>query len=136
MELATVHEDGVLVLRVSGRVGSPQAADFEEAVLAAIKEADRALLLDCSALIYISSAGLRCVGLASRAAAARGVGFGLCSLSRMVQEVFRISGFDQVVKIHPSLGDAVSSSAPHATGGFRARRDDRRRVARDQAIRE
>lgn len=112
MELATLREDGVSILQVSGRAGGPQAAHLEDALLAAVNEAHRALVLDCSELLYISSAGLRCVLLAARAASGRGVGFALCSLPRMVREVFRVSGFDQVVTVHASRNDAVSSFPP------------------------
>jgi len=109
LELVTDREAGVLFLRVSGRVGGPQAARLEEAILTAAEEADRALVLDCGELIYMSSAGLRCVLQGARAAGSRKVGFAVCSLPRMVREVFRVSGFDRVIDIHPSRSDAVSS---------------------------
>jgi anti-anti-sigma factor len=109
VELATDREDRVLFLRVSGRVGGAQAARLEEAILGAVEGADGALILDCSELIYMSSAGLRCILQGARAASSRKVGFALCSLTRMVREVFRVSGFDRIVNIHASRRDALSA---------------------------
>ena len=109
MELATDREGSVLFLRVTGRVGSPEAARFEETVLAAVEEADGALVLDCAELTFMSSAGLRCVLLGARAASSRKVGFALCSLPATVREVFRITGFDSIINIHSSRSDALSS---------------------------
>lgn len=109
MELATDREGSVLFLRVAGRVGSAEAARFEETVLAAVEEADGALVLDCAELTYMSSAGLRCVLLGARAASSRKVGFALCSLPTMVRELFRVTGFDRILNIHSSRSDAFSS---------------------------
>ena len=39
----------------------------------------------------------------------RNTEFSLCSLSEPIREVFWISGFDQIVAIHPSRAEAIAA---------------------------
>ena len=61
MDVSAERQDGVLSVRVEGRIDGANARQFEEAVRTAIEDGDRAVILDFEQLVYISSAGLRAV---------------------------------------------------------------------------
>ncbi len=112
MEVTTERRDGVLTARVSGRIDGSNAVRFEEAVRTAMEESDRAVLIDCADLSFISSAGLRVVLLTAKTLMGRNAGFALCSMSEPIREVFRISGFDSIVAIHPTGEEALAAFGP------------------------
>ena len=109
MELTIEREGSALTARVSGRVDSTNARDFEEAIRTQIEDGDRAVIMDFENLSYISSAGLRAVLMTAKTLWKRESKFALCSLSGPVKEVFEISGFDKIIPIHDSREDALSS---------------------------
>jgi anti-sigma regulatory factor (Ser/Thr protein kinase) len=57
-------------------------------------------MIDCCALDYVSSAGLRVFLVAARAAARAGITFALCALTPAVREVFELSGFARLMAVH------------------------------------
>jgi len=64
--------------------------------------------VNCAAISYVSSAGLRAFLVAARAAKSAGVGFAVCSLVSAVQEVFDVSGFSSVIRVADSESDALA----------------------------
>jgi serine/threonine-protein kinase RsbW len=73
-----------------------------------------AVMIDCSALDYVSSAGLRVLLLAARAAKRGGISFALCTLTPAVREVFELSGFARLMAVHADRAAATHSDAPQA----------------------
>ena len=59
-------------------------------------------------LTYISSAGLRVVLLVAKTLQQQDAKLAVCSLSDSIREVFEISGFDKIVPVYASTGDAIS----------------------------
>lgn len=109
MDVTTERQEGVLTAQVGGRIDGSNVAQFEEAIRTAIDENDRAVLIDCENLGYISSAGLRAVLMTAKTLSNRNAKFALCSMSDPIREVFQISGFDKIVAIHPSKAEAIAS---------------------------
>jgi len=109
MKIETDRQDDILSLLVSGRVDGSNAAAFEETARAAIEENDRGVMMDFGNLSYISSSGLRVVLLIARRVVSRDARFALCALSDELREVFKISGFDRIISIHPSRTEALAS---------------------------
>lgn len=83
--------------------------------LAEASPAPAALIIDCSALDYVSSAGLRVFLLAARAAQRAGIPFALCALKPAVREVFELSGFSRIMTVHADRATALSRAAGPAT---------------------
>lgn len=109
MKVVVERQNGVLSARVSGRVDSTNARDFEEAIRTAIEDDDRAVVMDFENLAYISSAGLRAVLMTAKNQWRRDAKFALCSLPDLVREVFEVSGFDKIITIHPGMDEARSA---------------------------
>jgi anti-sigma B factor antagonist len=67
-----------------------------------------AVIVDCHALEYVSSAGLRVFLLAARAAERAGASFALCALKPAVREVFDLSGFSRIIRVHADRAAALA----------------------------
>jgi anti-anti-sigma factor len=93
---------GWCVVGVTGRADG-ECADALEAVLRAAVEAHSKVAADFSALDYISSAGIRAVLQAARAAEGAQREFAVCSLSPPVKRVFDMSGLHHILRIHGEL---------------------------------
>lgn len=109
MEVTTGNENGTLIARVGGRIDGANAAEFENAMRQAIVGTEVAVVLDCEALSYISSAALRAILRIAKDLNRQAVEFALRSLSDPIREVFRISGFDKIIYIHPNRSGTVSA---------------------------
>ncbi|HUO79595.1 MAG TPA: STAS domain-containing protein [Steroidobacteraceae bacterium] len=93
-----------------GRLDFGAAAGFQEELeraLGAPGSAPAVLVVDCAALEYVSSAGLRALLLAARAAQRAGIRFGLCALRPAVREVLDLSGFSRIIAVHPDRQSAL-----------------------------
>ena len=66
--------------------------------------------IDCAALDYVSSAGLRAVLLVARAAQRAHVPFALCGLQPAVREVFDLSGFSRIIVVAPDRATALAQT--------------------------
>jgi anti-sigma B factor antagonist len=102
IEITQETRDGWRVVRVKGRADAETADELETALKLAVDQYPR-VAADLSALSYISSAGLRAVLQAARAAQSRSVEFAVCALSPPVQKVFATSGLHHVLQIHGEL---------------------------------
>ena len=107
MEMKTARHGNVLSVEVVGRIDGSNAIEFEEAIRTLAAGRDRAMILDCSGLCYLSSAGLRAVLMSAKSLSNLDVRFALCDVSDHVLEVFKKSGFDQIISIHPSKAEAL-----------------------------
>ena len=98
-----------------GRLDFDAAPGFQEALeraLGAPGKAPAALIIDGAGLEYVSSAGLRAVLLAARAAQRAGVPFALCALQPAVREVFELSGFSRIIPVHADRASALAQTQP------------------------
>ena len=84
-------------LKIIGRLDTTTAPELEasiDACIANIKE----LVLDCSALEYVSSAGLRVILKAQKLMNAQG-SMKLTNVNETIMEVFDITGFADILTI-------------------------------------
>jgi len=94
-----------------GRLDFSSAASFEKQlneVLAGSGTAPAAVIIDCAALDYVSSAGLRAFLLAARGSQRAGISFALCALKPAVREVFDLSGFTRIITIYADRATALA----------------------------
>ncbi|HUS24687.1 MAG TPA: STAS domain-containing protein [Candidatus Binatia bacterium] len=111
MLLQQRREAGADVAALAGRVDHANAEELR-AALAPVLENCRAggppLVLDLSALEYISSAGLRVLMLAARQAKEQGGHIVVAALQPLVREVFEITRFDAVFPVFDSVPAALA----------------------------
>lgn len=110
MECDERRDDGVLILAPSGRIDSKTAKDFETRLLGRIDAGEPAVLVDCSKLEFISSAGLRVLLMAAKRQKAAGHRFGLFAVRDNIVEVLEVSGFDRILTIWPGVAEAMAGA--------------------------
>lgn len=95
MSFEASQNGDVHLFRLIGRLDSANSPELERALRELLDAGCARLLLDLSALDYISSAGLRVVLLAAKALRARKPAgrLALAGVRGMVREVFEMSGF-------------------------------------------
>lgn len=111
MEISESRSGGTLVITASGRLNADSAQALQTHVLGRIDAGETSVLLDLARLDYISSAGLRSLLVAAKRMQACDGRFALCALTPNVSEVFRLSGFDSIIDVHPDRATALRSFA-------------------------
>jgi anti-anti-sigma factor len=113
---AEILTDHTLVIP-EGRIDFESAPEFQSQLERAIAATHTGVvvIVDCSALEYVSSAGLRAFLLGARAAQRAATPFALSSLRPAVREVFELSGFNKVIPIYPDRETARAQSRPSRT---------------------
>jgi anti-anti-sigma factor len=108
MQISTRTSNDIHIVVITGSLDSttaPEAQKSLDAVLAGAKK----VVLDFSALDYISSAGLRVLLGAAKQLRASGGKLGMCGLNQSVREVFDISGFASILSIYPTEAEALAA---------------------------
>ena len=109
LDLQAEIDDGILVLNPSGRIDSANAKAYEEALLERIGAGQTNILMNCESVNYISSAGLRVLLIASRRAGESAGKLVLCAVQSTVHDVFKFSGFAEIIPIHGDRAAALES---------------------------
>jgi len=104
--ISEMHGDRV-VARPEGRLDGMNSAAFQGELLAIVEQGGN-VVVDGSALTYVSSAGLRTFLVAAKAAQAKGFKLSLSALNPSVREIFAVSGFEKIIPIHDDLAQALS----------------------------
>ncbi|MEQ9640162.1 MAG: STAS domain-containing protein [Alphaproteobacteria bacterium] len=111
----------VRVLRPAGRVTNDEAPAFQAKVVEAVEQSGDALVvIDFAGLDYVSSGGLRGVAKGARLCRERNGQLMVAALTSVVQEIFAISRFHQVVTVHPTVTDAVAALSADALAALEA----------------
>ncbi len=106
MNITDKKEGNALIIVLSGRMDATTAPSFQSACDKWLTAGERHVIIDCSGLEYISSAGLREILGLGKAIKAQDGFLGLCRLTGMVREVFEISGFFNIFPVFECLEDA------------------------------
>ena len=80
-------------ISVAGRLDTVSASDFEKAIAPVIAGDMKDVVLDCSALDYISSSGLRLFLLLQKGANSKQGQLILKSMKPEIKEIFDMTGF-------------------------------------------
>lgn len=107
---ASVRNVGeVSVLSVTGRLDSNTSPEFESRIVSLIDSGEKAIVVNCAELEYISSAGLRVLLLAAKKLKSSGGRIALASLEDHIREVFEITRFTTLFPIHASTEEALEA---------------------------
>jgi len=112
MDLAQKRIAGTIVLAPSGRIDHATAEAFKTSLgphVARCAAGQDRLVLDFSAVEYISSAGLRVLMLAAKQAKAQGGVLAVAALQPIVREIFEISRFTLVLKVFATVDEALAA---------------------------
>ena len=105
--IAVDTEDEFAIIRLDGAVDAHTAPQFEEAVQSVIDEGQFKIIVDCSKLTYISSAGLGVfMGFIEEVREEEGGDIKICGLSEKVKQPFEILGFESLYHFCPDTESA------------------------------
>lgn len=109
MQITISEHNAVTVLNLSGRMDATTVATFEEACRTQIEARCTKIAVNLEGLEYVSSAGLRGILTMQKASRAAQSTLVFCSMQTMVAEVFKISGFNTILAVYPSLNEAITA---------------------------
>jgi len=118
MKIELSSEQGIHVAKLVGRLDGFGAKEAEKLVPPVAPGS--ALVFDCSELSYLSSAGVRVMLAAHKAAAAQGAVVVLAAVQPYCASVLEMSGLAGVIPVYGSPGEAVHELNNRGADGTRA----------------
>ncbi len=121
MQIAVRQFADTTVAAPGERIDHSSAPALEAALLPLVSQAiaaKGALVLDFSAVVYISSVGLRVLMIAAQQMRQAQAPLLVAGLRSVVAEIFTISRFDKVIPVCATLADALGQVSPAALAAF------------------
>lgn len=123
MKIEIAPRDTATLVHLQGQLDSNAAPTLEKRLMAVLNEqADaqsndqpNALILDCSATDYVSSAGLRVLLVVAKHCRQQQRRFMLCAVNDEVMQVLQITGFQRVLELQPDLDQALAAADASAS---------------------
>ena len=109
MELSSVLQDGIMVVTATGDLNATSCNQVETELSAQADAGHRWIVLDLGEVRYVSSAGLRVFLVSARKLAKAGA-FVLARPTPSVAQILKMTGFDRIVQVEPSLEAAVATA--------------------------
>lgn len=109
MTLSEGKTNGILVLRVSGKINTSASAELLKKLNTLIDQGERHLLLDFANVDYINSSGLRVLMTTTRKLGDLGGKMVLASVTDLIQQVLQVSGCASIIEIYPSSDEAFNA---------------------------
>ncbi len=107
MQIKEDKQGEILIVRVSEHLDTASSTIFESRLLGLIDRGERLMVVDCGELEYVNSAGLKVFLLAAKRLEPLGGKLVLCALAPSVLMIFEMIGFTRIMKIVPSLDEAL-----------------------------
>ena len=107
MRVEKTKKGSVCVLSLKGKLASSNAALFADQCMSILSEGETRLLMECSGLDYISSAGLRSIYLVAARLEAVSGKIAFCSLTKNVKKVFDMVDMASDIPISGSEKEAI-----------------------------
>jgi anti-anti-sigma factor len=118
MECLSQQIADVTVIRIKGRIDHKTARDFEDALKIYLDEcgkgACKKILMDMSGVDFMTSAGLRVLMIAVKICDRKNGEISVAGLQPMIKEIFKISRFDTVLNVFPTVELALENISPTA----------------------
>ena len=108
MEYQSRQEGEHAVVSFQGELDLACLRQARDAILAQL-QANRPVLVDLSGVEYIDSSGVACLVEGYQQAQARGLGFGLVSVSEPVMRVLELARLTGVLPIHDSVAAGLEA---------------------------
>lgn len=105
MEIQNIKDGNIEIIYPIDRIDTVTAKDFEK-FINDVMEKNTKIIVSFSKINYISSAGLRVFLMSAKKIKTIQGTLILCDLAPKIFEVFKMSGFDKILNIEPSLNDA------------------------------
>ncbi len=111
MKIEERSEGAAIVLSLEGRLDGPGARMLEARIAAIVDRGAIRVVLDCSAMNYINSGGLRALLVCARACREKGGRLVMAALTPECRSVIGMSGFLTVIDHHETRAAALAALA-------------------------
>ena len=108
MQIDVNKQDGVTILKISGRMDATTVTEFTEECQKQIKDGSGRFIVDLAGLEYISSAGLRGILTIGKTCKTAKAALAFCSMQAMVADMFKLSGFTAILSVYSTLDEALA----------------------------
>jgi anti-sigma B factor antagonist len=107
----------VVLVYPRGFINAHTVRQFEGAIQTALSSKRFKIVVNCSGLSYIASAGLGAIMGAIEEIRSNGGDLRLASLNETVQNIFEILGFNHLYRTYASEAEAIASFGPAQGAG-------------------
>jgi len=124
MQLSEERIGDALLLKASGRIDRASVDTFKTALLPHLeqcKPGGHVIVLDLSAIDYISSLGFQVLLVAQRRAKAQYGSIAIAALQPGVKAIFEVANFASVIRCFESVRDAFAELSPSALASYTPR---------------
>ena len=108
VRIDTTKENNITCLEINGEVDASSSIQLDESLGAVINNGDPKILIDCSGLNYISSAGLGVFMSYIEDINDKNIKMAIYGLNEKVMNVFDILGLDQLLTIVKTKDEALT----------------------------
>ncbi|WP_458399100.1 STAS domain-containing protein [Mailhella sp.] len=108
MQIDISSQDGIVIMKVSGRMDATTVGDFTDECQKQLKSGAGRYIVDLGGLEYISSAGLRGILTLGKSCKAAKATLSFCSMQAMVADMFKLSGFMSILAVYGTLDEALA----------------------------
>jgi anti-sigma B factor antagonist len=108
MEHTIRNESGVTIVDLSGEIDVGLATTLRDTLINLVESQPGPLLINLSDVRYIDSAGLSILIAANRKSKKAGGDFGLSNPQIAVQQIFKLTRVDKVLKIFPTVEEGIA----------------------------
>lgn len=127
MEISLRQIADVTLIRIQGRIDHKTAADFGDALKPHLTQCVeghfKKFLLDLGEVDFMTSAGLRVLMIAAKTCDKKKGEIAVAALKPGIREIFKISRFDLLLKIFPTVESALESLSPDAAAQYKDARE-------------
>ena len=99
MEITINKQDNKTVVVIDGRIDTTTVEQFQQSANRLMEEENPDIEIDCTALSYTSSQGLRTFLMLQKSVMKKGGKLVLRNMNPQVKEVFDITGFSNIITI-------------------------------------
>ena len=121
MEFTSQKIVDVTLIKIQGRVDHHSAKDFQNALKPHldrdIQGEQKKIIIDLSGVDFMTSAGLRVLMIAAKICDKQKAEIAVAALQPGVQEIFKISRFDLILRTFPTVKSAFENLSPEAIEG-------------------
>jgi len=110
MNLSTEQQQEIHIIHIEGDLDASSSIILDTAMYEAISKPEKAILVDCEKLNYISSAGLGVFMSHLSDLEEKNIFFALYGMNEKVKNVFEILGLEQLIKHFPSKQIALQEA--------------------------
>ena len=107
LDISKEQKPNCSVVTLKGRLDAVTSPQFDKELQAVENNSPNSSILDMASVDYLSSAGLRSLLAGTKRLKAKQKNLVVCHLVPGVAEIIRVSGFDRIFTIAPSMEEAL-----------------------------